>query len=136
MRRPVDLRRIDAPAYVLASREDHIVRGKRLSHIALLSSEVRFVLAASGHVAGVINPASRNKRNFWIDGKLGDRRRNGSTAREMPGSWWTDWSAWLRGHEEAGFCPRRRTAWHTSIRRNRAGARPIARCASPDAAYN
>jgi polyhydroxyalkanoate synthase len=64
----------------------------------LISNEVRFTLAASGHIAGVINPASRNKRSFWIDGKLGNPERWLETAREVPGSWWTDWSAWLRAY--------------------------------------
>ena len=68
----VDLMHIDAPMYVLACREDHIVPWQTAYRTAqLVSSEVRFTLAASGHIAGVINPASRNKRSFWIDGKLG-----------------------------------------------------------------
>ena len=65
----------------------------------LVSGPVRFTLAASGHIAGVINPASRNKRNFWIDGEMGKGSdRWLETARQMPGSWWPDWSAWLRTH--------------------------------------
>ena len=89
---------IDAPTYVLASREDHIVPW-RTAYLTtrLISGEVRFTLAASGHIAGVINPASRNKRNFWVDGELGKHPEKWfETAREMPGSWWTDWSAWLQ----------------------------------------
>jgi polyhydroxyalkanoate synthase subunit PhaC len=94
---PVDFMQIDVPAYVLACREDHIVPW-RTAYITtrLISGEVRFTLAASGHIAGVINPASRNKRSFWIDGELGKPERWLETAREMAGSWWTDWSAWLR----------------------------------------
>ena len=94
---PVDLMEIDAPVYVLASREDHIVPWQTAYRTArLVSGEVRFTLAASGHIAGVINPASRNKRSFWIDGKLGVQPELWiETAREVPGSWWTDWSAWL-----------------------------------------
>ena len=96
---PVDLGQIDAPAYVLSCREDHIVPW-RTAFITtrLISDEVRFTLAASGHIAGVINPASRNKRSFWIDGKLGNPERWLETAREVPGSWWKDWSAWLRAY--------------------------------------
>ena len=95
---PVDLMQIDVPVYVLASREDHIVPWQTAYRTArLVSGEVRFTLAASGHIAGVINPASRNKRNFWTDGKLGKRPDHWlKTAREVPGSWWSDWSAWLK----------------------------------------
>ena len=94
---PVDLMEIDAPVYVLASREDHIVPWQTAYRTArLVSGEARFTLAASGHIAGVINPASRNKRSFWIDGKHGVQPELWlETAREVPGSWWTDWSAWL-----------------------------------------
>jgi polyhydroxyalkanoate synthase len=93
----VDLMHIDAPMYVLACREDHIVPWQTAYRTArLVSSEVRFTLAASGHIAGVMNPASRNKRSFWIDGKLGIQPESWlETACEVPGSWWTDWSAWL-----------------------------------------
>jgi poly[(R)-3-hydroxyalkanoate] polymerase subunit PhaC len=93
----VDLMQIDAPMYVLACREDHIVPWQTAYRTArLVSSEVRFTLAASGHIAGVINPATRNKRSFWIDGKLGIEPEYWlEIAREVPGSWWTDWSAWL-----------------------------------------
>jgi polyhydroxyalkanoate synthase len=95
---PVDFMQIDVPTYVLASREDHIVPWQTAyCATRLVSGDVRFTLAASGHIAGVINPASRNKRNFWIDGELSKRpERWLETAREVPGSWWTDWSAWLR----------------------------------------
>ena len=94
---PVDLLMIDAPTYVLASREDHIVPW-RTAYLTtrLISGEARFTLGASGHIAGVINPASRNKRNFWVDGELGKHPEKWlETAREVAGSWWTDWSAWL-----------------------------------------
>jgi polyhydroxyalkanoate synthase len=95
---PVDLLMIDAPTYVLASREDHIVPW-RTAYLTtrLISGEARFTLAASGHIAGVINPASRNKRNFWVNGELGKHPDKWlESAREVPGSWWTDWSAWLQ----------------------------------------
>jgi polyhydroxyalkanoate synthase subunit PhaC len=83
---------------VLASREDHIVPWQTAYRMCrLVSGDVRFTLAASGHIAGVINPASRNKRSFWVDGKPGnDAAQWLEGAREVPGSWWTDWSAWLK----------------------------------------
>ena len=100
---PVDLLMIHAPTYVLASREDHIVPW-RTAYLTtrLISGDVRFTLAASGHIAGVINPASRNKRNFWVDGEVGQHPEKWfETAHEVPGSWWTDWSAWLQSQASA-----------------------------------
>jgi polyhydroxyalkanoate synthase subunit PhaC len=95
---PLDLGQINVPTYVLASREDHIVRWRTAYRTTkLVSGSVRFVLAASGHIAGAINPASRNKRSFWIDGKLdGEAEQWLEFAQEVPGSWWNDWSAWLQ----------------------------------------
>jgi polyhydroxyalkanoate synthase subunit PhaC len=104
----VDLMQIDTPGYVLACREDHIVPWQTAYHTTrLISSEVRFTLAASGHIAGVINPASRNKRSFWIDGKLGAQPEHWlEAASEVAGSWWTDWSAWL-ARQAGGVVPAR-----------------------------
>ena len=95
---PVDLKTIDVPVYVLASREDHIVPWQTAYRtVGLVSGEARFTLAASGHIAGVINPASRSKRSFWIDGKASEQPdRWLETAQEVAGSWWSDWSAWLK----------------------------------------
>jgi poly[(R)-3-hydroxyalkanoate] polymerase subunit PhaC len=105
----VDLSAIDAATYVLASREDHIVPWQTAYRTTqLVSGDTRFVLAASGHIAGVINPAARNKRNYWSEGEQGKRAERWlETAREVPGSWWSDWSAWLRSH--AGTPVRART---------------------------
>jgi polyhydroxyalkanoate synthase len=97
---PVDLSKIEVPAYLYASREDHIVPW----HAAyatrrLLSGETTFTLGASGHIAGVINPASKNKRNYWADGAGGhDPEQWLASARSIPGSWWSHWSAWLAKH--------------------------------------
>ena len=94
---PVDFRKITLPAYVLATREDHIVPWRTAyATTQLIDGEIRFVLGASGHVAGVINPASRNKRSHWIGEDLpGDPDAWLVGASERPGSWWTDWSGWL-----------------------------------------
>jgi polyhydroxyalkanoate synthase len=96
----VDLGAIKAPAYVYASREDHIVPWtSAYQSIPLLSGKKRFVLGASGHIAGVINPPSKNKRSYWTNAKLpatADAWFDGAT--EHPGSWWTDWSGWLGSH--------------------------------------
>src|SRR5262249_12774148 len=96
----VDLSTIDVPTYVLASREDHIVPWQTAyGTTRLVSGDVRFVLGASGHVAGGINPAARSQRSYWADGEQGkSRERWMETAREIPGSWWPDWSSGLRSH--------------------------------------
>lgn len=102
---PVDLSALTMPAYILNTREDHIVPwqgGYQSTNI--LGGPCRFVLGASGHIAGVVNPASKNKRSYWV----GDSSTGSSNpypvepetwlahATEMPGSWWNDWSAWLK----------------------------------------
>jgi polyhydroxyalkanoate synthase len=97
---PVDLRRIDIPAYVVATREDHIVPWRTAYASArLLRGTVEFVLGASGHIAGVINPAARNRRNYWHGGKLKkDPDRWLEEAESQPGSWWSHWTGWLAKH--------------------------------------
>src|SRR5450755_2223352 len=93
---------ITVPTFLYASREDHIVPWRTAyASTQLLPHETTFVLGASGHIAGVINPASKNKRNHWVAGAAGpDPDRWLQTAREVPGSWWPEWSNWLR--EQAG----------------------------------
>jgi len=100
---PIDLNRIRVPAYVFAAREDHIVPWKAAYASARLlpgdkPGGVRFVLGASGHIAGTINPPSKNKRSYWT-GKPGPLPADSEAwlhgATEHPGSWWTDWSKWL-----------------------------------------
>lgn len=93
----VDLGKIDMPSYVLATREDHIVPW----HSAYLTTQLvggksQFVLGASGHIAGVINPAAKNKRSYWTGGKQGaDPNQWLAGSSETPGSWWSHWSEWL-----------------------------------------
>jgi len=96
----IDLGRIDIPAYIYGSREDHIVPiGGAYASTQLLSGKKRFVMGASGHIAGVINPPAKKKRSHWIraDGKLPKTQAEWlAGAVEHPGSWWTDWSQWLK----------------------------------------
>lgn len=93
----VDLGRVDVPNYLLATREDHIVPWQTAyQSTRLLGGESRFVLGASGHIAGVVNPANKNKRSYWTGGdQAGDPEAWLASAREEKGSWWRDWSAWL-----------------------------------------
>ena len=98
----IDLRRLDMPVYLYGSREDHIVpiEGAYASS-QVLPGKKRFVMGASGHIAGVINPPAKNKRSHWIrtDGKLPKSHVEWlKGAKEHPGSWWTDWSLWLKGN--------------------------------------
>ena len=95
--RSVDLGKIRVPTYIFAAQEDHIVPWKSaFESTRLLSGPVEFVLGASGHIAGSINPASRNRRQYWCDGQTGgtpDEWRN--SAVPHPGSWWVHWAGWL-----------------------------------------
>ncbi|MBC7732814.1 MAG: class I poly(R)-hydroxyalkanoic acid synthase [Bacteriovorax sp.] len=98
----VDLGSIDAPAYLYASREDHIVPWEgAYRSTGVLKGKTRFVLGASGHIAGVINPPSKGKRSHWIGASNtlpAEAQAWFGAAKEHPGSWWTDWSGWLAGH--------------------------------------
>ena len=95
----IDLNLVDMPVYIYGSREDHIVPiGGAYASTQYLPGKKRFVMGASGHIAGVINPPAKGKRSHWIreDGKLPksvDQWLTGAT--EHKGSWWTDWSDWL-----------------------------------------
>src|SRR6266702_384399 len=95
---PVDLGRVDLPAYVLATVEDHIVPWRSAYRTTgLFGGEMRFVLGASGHIAGVINPASKNKRSYWVsDNRCEDPATWLAGADEKLGSWWNDWIGWLK----------------------------------------
>jgi len=97
----IDLGLVDVPVYIYGSREDHIVPiGGAYASTQVLPGKKRFVMGASGHIAGVINPPTKNKRSHWIraDGKLPKTHDAWlAGAVEHPGSWWTDWSLWLQG---------------------------------------
>ena len=99
---PVDLGRVDLPAYVLAAVEDHIVPWRSAYRTTgLFGGRTRFVLGASGHIAGVINPASKNKRSYWVSADSWDEPAKWlAGAEEKPGSWWNDWIGWLKPQAE------------------------------------
>ncbi|QMV73879.1 class I poly(R)-hydroxyalkanoic acid synthase [Comamonas piscis] len=98
----IDVGQIDMPIYIYGSREDHIVPiGAAYASTQVLGGDKRFVMGASGHIAGVINPPAKNKRSHWLreDGDLpADIDAWIAGADELPGSWWTDWSQWLTQH--------------------------------------
>ncbi|MBT9524735.1 MAG: class I poly(R)-hydroxyalkanoic acid synthase, partial [Rhizobacter sp.] len=100
---PVDLGLIDAPTYVYGSKEDHIVPwdGAYRNTQVLKGAKCRFVLGASGHIAGVINPPEKKKRSHWIGASSSLPATPQAwldKAKEHPGSWWPDWDAWLKSH--------------------------------------
>ncbi|MCD6027235.1 MAG: poly(R)-hydroxyalkanoic acid synthase [Solimicrobium sp.] len=111
----IDLGKINAPVFVYASREDHIVPwSAAYASLALLNpkkpSKNRFVLGASGHIAGVINPPAKMKRNYWSVSEQNKNAEKKSAVKSMdqwldgakshPGSWWPEWTAFLA--ENAG----------------------------------
>ena len=99
----IDLSRLDMPAYIYGSREDHIVPiDGAYASTQHLPGKKRFVMGASGHIAGVINPPAKKKRSYWTHENLQQNVFPAAQAEwlagatEHPGSWWTDWSAWLK----------------------------------------
>lgn len=97
---PVDVGAIKAPFYLYASHEDHIVPWEAAYRSTqIIKGKKRFVMGASGHIAGVINPPAKGKRHYWTHDRLVESAQNWlDAATEHPGSWWTDWSGWLASH--------------------------------------
>jgi poly[(R)-3-hydroxyalkanoate] polymerase subunit PhaC len=96
---PLDLKRIGIPSYFLAAKNDHIVPWESaLSGAKLLSGPKQFVLTSSGHVSGVINPVTENRRRYWINGNMNASPQQWlASSVAVTGSWWPHWSAWLDG---------------------------------------
>jgi polyhydroxyalkanoate synthase len=94
---PIDLHKITTPAYFLSTREDHIAPWKSTYRgTQLLGGPKRFVLAASGHIAGVVNPPDGGKYSHWINPDLpADPETWFHGATEIAGSWWPDWQRWV-----------------------------------------
>jgi polyhydroxyalkanoate synthase len=97
----IDLRRIDVPTYIFGAKEDHIVPWhSAYGSTRRLSNRLRFALGASGHIAGAINPVSKNKRSYWVGETLPASPEAWlAAAVEHPGSWWNDWAAWLEAYK-------------------------------------
>jgi polyhydroxyalkanoate synthase subunit PhaC len=97
----IDLGVLTQPFYVLAAKEDHIVPWQAAHASACLlgaakKGDVRYVQGAAGHIAGVINPAHKNKRSYKLGKKLGtDAAKWEAAATDFGGSWWLDWTEWL-----------------------------------------
>jgi polyhydroxyalkanoate synthase len=94
---PIDLRKVRTPTYFLATKDDHIAPWRSCYPGAkALKGPKRFVLGASGHIAGIVNPPTANKYGYWTNPKL-PRSPDAwlAGAGQHPGSWWPDWMAWL-----------------------------------------
>jgi polyhydroxyalkanoate synthase subunit PhaC len=97
---PIDLRRVEVPVFLISAREDHIAPWRNTYAAAgLYGGPVRFVLAGSGHIAGVINPAGSTKYGYWTNDALPpepDSWLEGAT--QHPGSWWPTWAEWVKDY--------------------------------------
>ena len=106
---PIDLRKIEMPAYFISTAEDHIAPWKSTYLGArLLAGPVRFVLGGSGHIAGIVNPPSADKYGYWTNDSL-EKEPDAwqKHARFHQGSWWTDWQAWIDRQNGADRVPAR-----------------------------
>jgi polyhydroxyalkanoate synthase len=94
---PIDLGKVDLPVYMISCKEDHIAPwAGTYEGTRLFGGKVRFVLSASGHIAGIVNPPAANKYCYWTNDKLAKTASAWfAAAKEQPGSWWTDWEAWI-----------------------------------------
>ncbi|WP_157215452.1 PHA/PHB synthase family protein [Flavisphingomonas formosensis] len=100
---PIDLSRVETPSYIQAGREDHIAPAesvwKLMHHLA---GPKRFVLAGSGHIAGVVNPPSAKKYQYWTNpGNHRTLQEFVAGAKEVAGSWWPDWIQWIEDQASA-----------------------------------
>jgi polyhydroxyalkanoate synthase len=94
---PIDLRKIKTPAYIISTREDHIAPWPATySATQLYQGPVRFVLGASGHIAGIVNPPAGGKYSYWTNDQCPPTPQAWlAAAKENPGSWWPDWANWI-----------------------------------------
>jgi polyhydroxyalkanoate synthase len=93
----LDLTKVNIPVYLQSAREDHIAPFRSVYKATkLFKGPVRFILAGSGHIAGVINPPAAKKYQYWTNDALPEKVEEWQAgAKEHPGSWWPDWNAWL-----------------------------------------
>ncbi len=100
---PVDLTRIETPCYIQAGREDHIAPPESVWQLTRhLHGPWTFLLAGSGHIAGVVNPPAAKKYQYWTnEGRADSLEEFVAGATEQPGSWWPHWIVWLRAQDPA-----------------------------------
>jgi polyhydroxyalkanoate synthase len=97
----LDLSKVKIPIYHLAAREDHIAPPRSVFvGSRCFGGPVKFVLAGSGHIAGVVNPPAKGRYQHWTDGSPGGSLEQWiETATEHPGSWWPDWQSWIAAQD-------------------------------------
>jgi polyhydroxyalkanoate synthase len=119
----LDLSRVKIPVYLQSAREDHIAPFRSVyKSTRLFGSPVRFIIAGSGHIAGVVNPPAAKKYQYWTNESFGSGTDGAeqapypgsveewwAEAEEHPGSWWPDWDAWL-SRQSGSKVPARRPA--------------------------
>ncbi len=97
---PIDVSKIKVPSYFISAKEDHIAPWtSTYEGMMNLGGKKRFVLSASGHVAGVINPPAANKYHYWVNDKIDDREHAEewfAQTVQKDGSWWSDWAEWIK----------------------------------------
>ncbi|WCP71988.1 PHA/PHB synthase family protein [Sphingomonas hankookensis] len=100
---PIDLSTVKTPAYIQAGREDHIAPAESVWKVTEhFAGPLRFVLAGSGHIAGVVNPPSAGKYQYWTNDEAADSLEAFvAGAKETKGSWWPDWRAWIAAADGA-----------------------------------
>ena len=105
---PLDITKIKLPTFCVATREDHIAPARSVYRGSLLfSGPMEFILAGSGHIAGVVNPPDKVKYQFWTKGQRAPTLEEWiKSATENPGSWWPYWITWLNGHSGGWTIPR------------------------------
>ncbi len=106
---PIDLKKITAPAYFLSTREDHIAPWRATyAGIELLGSkDISFTLAASGHIAGVVNAPAKNKYCYWTSSKTDKTASDWMDAsKQEEGSWWPHWQRWIKNYGGGEIAPR------------------------------
>jgi polyhydroxyalkanoate synthase len=98
---PIDLTKVKTPTYIQAGREDHIAPAESVWKMQdHFTGPIKFVLAGSGHIAGVVNPPAQQKYQYWTNDKSpANLEEFIEGATETKGSWWPDWLGWLQEHD-------------------------------------
>ncbi len=119
----IDLKKVTIPVYELATKEDHIAPARSVfTGAKCFGGPVRYVMAGSGHIAGVVNPPAKPKYQYWSGGPpKGDFEAWVAAAKETPGSWWPDWLEWITALDKTKVAARKPGGGKLEGARRRAG---------------